>query len=84
MAIFRRPIDDNERHSVEQTIHGIHSTVVDTLCDHIRVIYKTAIENIQDKEIKKTIAEECKICMIYAKRMDKKLKILQNVEDYYL
>jgi len=84
MASFRRPIDVAEWNAVESIIHEKYSDEVDTLCDHVRVIYKIADGKMDSPRMSSTIKEECKIIMVYAKRMDKKLKALQNVEEYEL
>jgi len=65
MANFRRPISAEEINTVEGEIHQMFSPdgSINTICDHIRVIYKMT----------EKIMAELKIVMIYAKRMDKKL-----------
>ncbi len=83
MANFRRPIEPNEWQSVEETIGTFYNGRIDTLCDHVRVIYKAA-NDITDQELKDKIVNECKIIMVYAKRMDRKIQRLHGSKDYEL
>lgn len=84
MAIFRRPIDIREINAVESIIHDRFSTDTDTICDHVRVVYKVAIDRVDDLQARKKIMDECKIIMVYAKRMDNKLKQFHDNKDYDL
>ena len=69
---FRRPIDDTEMRNAKDDIGGRFSTNVDTICDHIRVIYAMG-RKVQDTSLQLGIMNECLIVMIYAKRMNAKL-----------
>lgn len=84
MARFRRPIDTQEWNEVESIIHEALTPSVDTLCDHVRVIYNLADGKINDPSVSSTIKDECKVIMVYAKRMDTRLKVLQNKGEYDL
>jgi len=84
MAYYRRPIEAAELQAVDNTINSIHSTKVDTLCDHVRVIFRAASLGISDDSLRNKIREECRIIMVYAKRMDSALKQYKKVNDYEL
>ena len=68
---FRRPIDDTEMRNAKDDIGGRFSTNVDTICDHIRVIYAIG-KKVSDTSLQLGIMNECLIVMIYAKRMSNK------------
>ena len=77
MASFRRPIDEDELRRVKDDIHGKFSNTVDTICDHIREVYRAA-HKIENATIREQIENECITIMVYAKRMASKLVELNN------
>ena len=84
MALFIKPITREEMDLVEGIIGKKFSDKVDTICDHIRVIYKEATDSVDNIESRNIIMNECKIVMIYAKRMDGAFKKKMNVSNYEL
>jgi hypothetical protein len=73
MVVFR-PITEEEIKYIEKEILYIPTLVVETICEHIRIIYKTVDESVEDQTIKNILLNECKVTMIYAKRMSNKLQ----------
>jgi hypothetical protein len=74
MAVFRKPISIDEMNQVESLIKTRYSDTEDTVCDHVREIYRLSRIGVSDIDVRNIIQSECKTVMVYAKRMDKALK----------
>jgi len=67
-----KPVSKKEKIKAEASIRMVKGNP-DTICEHIRVIFRTAEEEIRNRRTRSRIMEECRIILVYAKRMNAKL-----------
>ena len=75
-----RPVSRKEKIKAEISLRTIKGNP-DTICEHIREIFRTAENEIGNRNARAKIIEECKIILAYAKRMNAKLMEHKQADD---
>lgn len=85
MAKFRSPITEEELTSARSILKKTGLAMGDnTICNRIYTIHKMVMKMMGDEEMKNKINLECETALIYAKRMDAKLKEYHGKGEYEL
>lgn len=81
MGKIVKPITPEELVAVEVWMKNIYSDF-DTICNRIRKVYNSVNKIEIEENVKKSISNELKNIMIYAKRMDNKLDYYYHNNEY--
>ncbi len=67
-----RPVTKKEKIRAEESIRTVQGDP-DTICEHIRIIFRTAEEEIKNRKTRGRIMRECIAVFTLAKRMNARL-----------